>query len=148
MLQDRNWISNNMCLLLIVFYNFMLEIVFHWQFLTLLNWKSNVVFYLIGLNLFVFSLDSGINEYVHDFLCGDLTLHGCYIRFYTERPGCLLRLAHLYTRLLCLFVCLFVCLLVLNATFNNISVISWRSVLLVEETGVPEEYHLYVTNDW
>jgi hypothetical protein len=26
-----------------------------------------------------------------------------------------------------------------NATLNNISVISWRSVLLVEETGVPEE---------
>jgi hypothetical protein len=26
-----------------------------------------------------------------------------------------------------------------NATFNNISVISWRSVLLVEETGVPAE---------
>jgi len=24
-----------------------------------------------------------------------------------------------------------------NATFNNISAISWRSVLLVEETGVP-----------
>jgi hypothetical protein len=28
---------------------------------------------------------------------------------------------------------------VFNATFNNISVISWQSVLLVEETGVPEE---------
>jgi hypothetical protein len=28
--------------------------------------------------------------------------------------------------------------MVLNATFNNISVISWWSVLLVEETGVPE----------
>jgi len=27
--------------------------------------------------------------------------------------------------------------IVFNATFNNISVISWRSVLLVEETGVP-----------
>jgi len=26
-----------------------------------------------------------------------------------------------------------------NATFNNISVISWRSVLLVEETRVPRE---------
>jgi len=26
-----------------------------------------------------------------------------------------------------------------NATFNNISVILWRSVLLVDETGVPEE---------
>jgi len=28
-----------------------------------------------------------------------------------------------------------------NATFNNISVISWVSVLLVEETGVPKENH-------
>jgi hypothetical protein len=28
-----------------------------------------------------------------------------------------------------------------NATFNNISVISWRSVLLVEEKGVPGENH-------
>ena len=28
-------------------------------------------------------------------------------------------------------------LLCFNATFNNISVISWRSVLLAEETGVP-----------
>jgi hypothetical protein len=28
-----------------------------------------------------------------------------------------------------------------NATFNNISVISWRSALLVEETGVPEKNH-------
>ena len=28
--------------------------------------------------------------------------------------------------------------MVINATFNNISVISWRSVLLVEETRVPE----------
>jgi hypothetical protein len=27
--------------------------------------------------------------------------------------------------------------IVFNATFNNISVISWRTVLLVEETGVP-----------
>ena len=34
-------------------------------------------------------------------------------------------------------VCLFVCLMVFNVTFNNISVISWQSVLLVEETIVP-----------
>ena len=32
-------------------------------------------------------------------------------------------------------------IMVFNATFNNISVISWRSVLLVEETGVPGENH-------
>jgi hypothetical protein len=30
---------------------------------------------------------------------------------------------------------------VFNATFNNISVKSWWSVLLVEETGVPRENH-------
>jgi hypothetical protein len=29
---------------------------------------------------------------------------------------------------------------------NNILVISWRSVLLVEETGVPREHHRSVTS--
>ena len=28
-----------------------------------------------------------------------------------------------------------------NATFDNISVLSWRSVLFVEEAGVPRENH-------
>jgi len=28
---------------------------------------------------------------------------------------------------------------VFNATFSNISAISWRSVLMVKETGVPEK---------
>ena len=32
-------------------------------------------------------------------------------------------------------------LMVFNATFNNISVISWRSVLFVEETGGSGENH-------
>ena len=31
--------------------------------------------------------------------------------------------------------------MVFNATFNNISVITWQSVLLVEETIVPDENH-------
>jgi hypothetical protein len=31
--------------------------------------------------------------------------------------------------------------MVFNTTFNNISVILWRSVLLVERTEVPEENH-------
>ena len=31
--------------------------------------------------------------------------------------------------------------IVFNAIFNNISVISWQSLLLVEETGVPGENH-------
>jgi hypothetical protein len=35
-----------------------------------------------------------------------------------------------------------------SATFNNISVISWRSVLLMEETGVPGENHRPVASYW
>ena len=31
--------------------------------------------------------------------------------------------------------------MVFNATFNNISVISWQVVLLVEEPGIPGENH-------
>jgi len=37
---------------------------------------------------------------------------------------------------------------VFNATFNNISAISWRSVLLVEQTGVPGENHQPVASHW
>ena len=37
---------------------------------------------------------------------------------------------------------------VFNVTFNNISVISWRSVLLVEETGVHIENHWNATSPW
>jgi len=35
-----------------------------------------------------------------------------------------------------------------NATFNNISAISWWSVLLAEETGVPCENHWPATSQW
>jgi hypothetical protein len=35
--------------------------------------------------------------------------------------------------------------MVFNATFNNISVILWRSVLLMDETGVHRENHRPVT---
>jgi hypothetical protein len=37
---------------------------------------------------------------------------------------------------------------VFNATFNNISVISWPSVLLVEEAEVPGENHRPVRSHW
>ena len=37
---------------------------------------------------------------------------------------------------------------VFNATFNNISLLSWRSALLVEETGVPRENHWPVVSHW
>jgi len=35
-----------------------------------------------------------------------------------------------------------------NATFNNISAISWRPVLVVEEAGVPGENHLPWASNW
>jgi len=38
--------------------------------------------------------------------------------------------------------------MVFKATFNNISVISWLSVLLVEEAGVPGENHRPVASHW
>ena len=45
-------------------------------------------------------------------------------------------------------ICLFVCLIVFNATFNNISVISWRSFLLVEKTVGLGENHRLVASHW
>ena len=36
--------------------------------------------------------------------------------------------------------------MVFNATFNNISVIPWLSVLLVDETGVPGENPSQITD--
>jgi hypothetical protein len=52
------------------------------------------------------------------------------------------------------YTCMYTCnnplclvrFMVFNATFNNISVISWRSVLLVEEIGVPGENHRPATS--
>ena len=38
--------------------------------------------------------------------------------------------------------------MVFNVTFNNISVISWRSVLLVEEIWVSGENHRPVASNW
>jgi hypothetical protein len=40
-------------------------------------------------------------------------------------------------------VVFFLRFMVFNATFNNISVISWRSVYLVKEIGVLEENHFF-----
>jgi hypothetical protein len=42
----------------------------------------------------------------------------------------------------------FACLMVLYASFSHISAISWRSVLLVEENGVPGENHRPVASHW
>ena len=38
--------------------------------------------------------------------------------------------------------------MVFNPTFNNFSAISWGSVLLVDETGVPEENNRSAASHW
>ena len=56
-------------------------------------------------------------------------------------PAALIR----YTRVYTVPISLFVCLMVLNATFNNISVVLWWSVLLMEGAG---ENHRLVASHW
>ena len=51
-------------------------------------------------------------------------------------------------RLVFIYGELYVRVMVFNATFNNISVISLWSVLLVEETWVPGETHRPVASHW
>ena len=48
----------------------------------------------------------------------------------------------------CQFSYIRVTVVVFNATFNTISVMSWRSVSLVENTGVPGENHRPVASHW
>ena len=58
------------------------------------------------------------------------------------------RLTWLCMHYLCSRVWYKVWFMVFNATFNNISVMLWRSVLLVEETGVRAENHRPVASQW
>jgi hypothetical protein len=62
--------------------------------------------------------------YLHHFSCNFL--------FESEKKYGLIRVDRYSCKLIVWFM-------VFNATFNNISAISWRSVLLLEETGVPGE---------
>ena len=54
--------------------------------------------------------------------------------------------AHVVTKDYGILVLFLVWFMLFNTTFNNISVISWRSVLLVEETAVPGEKHRTVAS--
>ena len=62
---------------------------------------------------------------------------------FTNSVTCFALLFNSSLMLSCIYIFL-VRFMVFNATFNNISDISWRSVLLVEETGGPGENHPYM----
>ena len=69
--------------------------------------------------------------------------HGDLSSFYCDTPSINSICSLLYMYLIILLILLHLRVrfrdMVFNATFNIISVISWPSVLLVEETGVPGE---------
>ena len=54
---------------------------------------------------------------------------------YDSSGWCLIKIEHLKPIFVYQWIWVRVRVMTFNATFNNISVISWRSVLLVEETG-------------
>jgi hypothetical protein len=84
---------------------------------------------LMGLNILVDFIAG--NSLIFFFL---FRLSWCFTRHYTY--SCEIKLVDGIPLSHCRFR-----LMVFNSTFNNISVISWLSVLLVEETGVPWENH-------
>jgi hypothetical protein len=68
-----------------------------------------------------------------------------------SRPSALFNrtnIIHMTTSVRMIKYNMFACLMVFNATFNNISFISWWSVLLVEETRGPGENHWPVASLW
>ena len=68
-----------------------------------------------------------------ELLTYQIYLHGTQLviaDYFAYLPG-LIHYLHLYWRQYKVML--------LNVTFNNMSAIQWRSVLLVEETGVPGE---------
>ena len=65
-----------------------------------------------------------------------------YFWFKPQNEKCLMLLLRLFSDLMIGWFIVF------NTTFNNISVISWRSVLVVEKIRVPGENHQPVASHW
>ena len=64
-----------------------------------------------------------------------------------HKPGIFNYYIRMYNAYLRTYIVVVV-VMVFNATFNNISAISWWSVILVEETGVPRENHRPAASHW
>ena len=71
-----------------------------------------------------------------------------FLKFFHNVSTHLLHIMYKYTKMYIPVHCLGLEIRVFNATFNNISAISWRSVLLVEETWVLSENHQHATSHW
>jgi hypothetical protein len=94
-------------------------------------------FFCLWCSLYVPTTSLLVNLWVNgnNYIC---TCKNVY--FYNLKRWCIF--------LQCIFLRFRVSVMVFNATFNNISVISWRSVLLVEENGVRWENHRPAASHW
>ena len=129
---------------------------FHDKAETLLIWSyattthSNIILaYSHGLNFdFIFSFSEIITPYLpSNPKCLEVfarNLQPGWVSFGNEVTDNIIVFQIVWTVIYIL--CLFVCLMVFNDAFNNISVMSWQSVLLVEEIGRPGENHRPVTS--
>jgi hypothetical protein len=63
------------------------------------------------------------------------------VSYYMYHPNAIYKIIHSQARI-------WILILVFNTTFSNISGISWRPVLVVEEAGVPGENHRPWTSNW
>jgi hypothetical protein len=109
--------------------------VVYWHSISVKQFAVVAIFYLlkIGLNIFI------VIKFKFNFL------RLLWSDFHQKRK--MFRFRFLLVPGLILFM-------VFNTTFNNISAISWRSVLLVKDTGVPGENHWHtlshnvVSHEW
>ena len=95
----------------------------------------------------VFSLSQGHSLFRPDFRCTKIAKYKCTIQLSPSRgtlPFLYKTVFHCRRVVFCGWLVL---LTVFNTAFNNNSAILWRSVLLVEETGVSEEnYQPFASN--
>ena len=122
-------------------------------------WWFENYFKTFGKKLYVLALNSWqINTYIHSLTLGSCYYNNIIFGFTFVMSSVFISSLDIYlwSQRVILSVsmnwlwywCLFACLMVFNAIFNNISVRSWQSVLLVEENGVPGENHLPVASHW
>ena len=114
-----------------------------WDELLLLFWFTAVISDILALRVFIRSFISFWSSIIG---CICLAIDSSVSLFLLpEQDLCILRstknLKQKCEKILVWFM-------VFNATFNNISVISWHLVLLVEETSVHRENHWPVASKW
>jgi hypothetical protein len=110
------------------------------RMIKLLIFKYSKTFW--SWNQIIFALEFETNvQYRTIWYLSVLYLRSLYI-LWTHHARSVLLCIDLCRSLLVLFLLGLVRVMMFNATFSNIADILWRSVLLVEETGVPRENHL------